>query len=75
MDTTTISVIIALVAFAIFGFLYVKYGARRGKAEGRTARTWCMPPGHGDIGARRPSGEEMAPRDECPPEPAARRSA
>ena len=49
MESTTIGILIAVVGFALFGAFYVIYGAKRGKAEGKTERTWCLPAGHGDI--------------------------
>ena len=61
MDSTTMAIIMAVTAFAVFGVLYVVFGARRGKAEGHTDRTWCLPQGHGDIDVRSESGREIAP--------------
>jgi hypothetical protein len=67
MESTTVAIVFAVTAFAVFGVLYAIYGARRGKASGHTDRTWCMPQGHGDIDARTEAGREIAPRDTCPP--------
>lgn len=67
MNSTTLAIVFAIVAFALFFVIYVAYGVRRGKAEGKTARTWCMPVGHGDIDVRTASGQEIAPADTCEP--------
>ncbi len=67
MDSTTMAILMAVAAFAVFGVLYVVFGARRGKAEGHTDRTWCLPQGHGDIDVRTETGREIAPDDTCSP--------
>ena len=63
----TLSTVLVVGAFALFGLYYAFFVARRGKAKGDTARTWCMPQGHSDIGERTSEGRELAPPDECPP--------
>lgn len=62
----TVATIIAVGAFAIFALYYGLFVARWGKAKGDTARTWCMPQGHSDVGERTSDGREIAPSDECP---------
>jgi hypothetical protein len=73
MESTTVAILVAVAAFAVFGVLYAIYGARRGKATGQTDRTWCMPQGHGDIDVA--GTGEIAPADTCPPIPADQREA
>jgi hypothetical protein len=73
MESTTVAILIAVAAFAVFGVLYAVFGARRGKASGETDRTWCLPQGHGDIDVTG-DGPEVAPRDTCAPAPADERS-
>lgn len=68
MDSTTLAIVFAIAAFGLFFVIYIAYGVRRGKAEGKTARTWCMPVGHGDINERTAAGQEIAPADTCQPQ-------
>ena len=65
MDVT-IATMVVVGAFALFGLYYGLFVARRGKAKGDTARTWCMPQGHSDVDERTSEGREIAPPDECP---------
>jgi hypothetical protein len=62
----TVATIVVVLAFAMFAAYYTFFVARRGKAKGDTARTWCMPQGHSDVNERTPDGREIAPPDECP---------
>jgi hypothetical protein len=62
----TAATMIVVGAFAIFALYYGLFVARRGKAKGDTARTWCMPQGHSDVDERTSQGRELAPPDECP---------
>lgn len=66
MESTTIGILIAVVGFALFGAFYVIYGAKRGKAEGKTEPHGASQPATA-ISMRTPEGEEVAPRDMCPP--------
>jgi hypothetical protein len=62
----TIATMVVVGAFALFALYYGLFVARRGKATGDTARTWCMPQGHSDVDERTSQGQEIAPPDECP---------